>query len=474
MENSPPIIVWFRNDLRLSDHAALCHAVKSSAPIIPVFIYDKDVMGQWSYGSAQKYWLHHSLKSLNSDLESHGAGIILRRGDTIINLLQIAKVTGAKQIFALRNYEPWAAQLETTLRDAAISDGMEFKRFSGNCLIEPENIKNQSGAHFQVFTPFFKTLFNSEIRKPIAKPRKIETITVGSENLDDWRLLPTKPDWSGGFTSEIGEKAAQKRLDDFLNGPIKNYGAARDFPAINATSKLAPHLRFGEISPAQIWWKVFEIANNNPQGDYYKFLSELGWREFSNHLLIHYPNMPHSPIKAQFADMPWRDDRAGLKAWQKGQTGFPIIDAGMRELWATGYMHNRVRMIVASFLVKHLLIDWREGAGWFWDTLLDGDLANNSASWQWVAGSGMDAAPYFRIFNPVTQSQKFDENGEYIRKWVPELSRLSNEQIRAPFELSVWELKAADVVLGQNYPLPIIDLKMGRERALAALQELKS
>lgn len=474
MENRTPIIVWFRNDLRISDHTALYHAAKTGAPIIPVFIYDKNAMGQWDYGAAQKFWLQNSLKSLSSDLLKLGAELVIRRGDTIINLLQMAKETGAKQIFALRNYEPWACEIEINLKEAAADEEIEFKRFSGNCLIEPESLKNQSGNHFQVFTPFFKTLFAAKIRKPFPKPEKINGLKTESEKLDDWRLLPTHPDWTDGFTKEIGENAAHNKLETFLNGAIANYGAARDFPSLKSTSRLAPHLRFGEISPAQIWWKVFEGTNNNPQGDYYKFLSELGWREFSNHLLIHYPNMPCAPIKTQFANMPWRDDANRMKAWKKGQTGFPIIDAGMRELWATGYMHNRVRMIVASFLVKHLLIDWREGAGWFWDCLLDGDLANNSASWQWVAGSGMDAAPYFRIFNPITQSQKFDKDGEYLRKWLPELSRLNNSQIHAPFEASVTELKAAGVILGQNYPMPIIDLKMGRERALAALNEIKA
>ncbi len=468
-----PIIVWFRNDLRIKDHAALYNAAKIGVPIIPVFIYDSAAMGDWDYGAAQKYWLHHSLTSLKNDLPA----LILRRGDTIINLLEIAKAQNASAIYALRNYEPWAVNLENQLHEISQSEGLEFKRFAGNLLIEPERLKNKSGNDFQIYTPFFKAVFASEyVRAPLPPPEQFECVTgIESDELDSWKLLPTKPDWSTGFPKTIGEKAAHRKFEDFLPR-IENYSNGRDIPAQNSTSYLSPHLRFGEISPAQIWQKIHEITPS-PTDNYYKFLAEVGWREFSYHLLNRYPNMPERPMKEQYENFPWAHESAektqNLRAWQRGQTGYPIVDAGMRQLWETGYMHNRVRMIVASFLIKHLLIEWQFGAKWFWDCLLDGDLASNSASWQWVAGCGMDAAPYFRIFNPILQGKKFDASGEYVRKWVPELSKVPDEFIHCPFDAEPHILARAGVKLGDNYPKPIVEHNFARERALEALKAIK-
>jgi deoxyribodipyrimidine photo-lyase len=354
---------------------------------------------------------------------------------------------------------------------------IEFRRFGGNLLVEPEKICNKQGGSFQVFTPFFKTLQQSDlIRKPIPAPSNMIPYdgTIKSDKIDDWELLPTKPNWAKGFEFwEIGETAARKKLDSFISTKIAQYADGRDFPAVNTTSLLSPHLRFGEISPAQIWEKVNFEFKNVPNDNYQKFLSELGWREFSYHLLTTYPDMANSPIKAQFAAIEWDNNQSLLEAWQSGKTGFPIVDAGMRELWRTGYMHNRVRMIVASFLIKDLLIDWRHGEKWFWDCLLDADFANNPASWQWVAGCGMDAAPYFRIFNPTTQSQKFDANGEYIKRWLPELRKLSAKYIHDPATAPKEILNNAGIVLGKTYPLPIVSHKSARERTLCAYGIIK-
>ena len=467
-----PIIVWFRNDLRVSDHAALYNSSKSGAPIIPVFIYDSGSMQDWDYGAAQKYWLHHSITALKSDLPE----LVLRRGDTIINLLEIAKTYNARAIYALRSYEPSAVIIENQLHEIGENVGIEFKRFAGNLLIEPERLKNKSGKDFQIYTPFFKAVFASDlVRTPLPRPDKLECVEgVESDDLETWDLLPTKPDWSKGFPNSVGEKAAHQRFADFLPH-IENYSNGRDIPAQNSTSYLSPHLRFGEISPAQIWQKIHEITPS-PSGNYYKFLAEVGWREFSYHLLNRYPNMPERPMKAQYENFPWatesNEKAQNLRAWQRGQTGYPIVDAGMRQLWETGYMHNRVRMIVASFLIKHLLIEWQIGAKWFWDCLLDGDLASNSASWQWVAGCGMDAAPYFRIFNPILQGKKFDTSGEYVRKWVPELAKVPDEFIHCPFDAPSEILARAGVKLGQNYPKPIVEHNFARQRALGALKEI--
>lgn len=475
--NIKPIIIWFRNDLRTSDNAAINKAIEQGAPIIPLFIFDEEIMGEWKYGAAQKYWLHHSLKSLGNDLQQKGANLILRRGNTIANLGDIAIKSGASAIYCLRNYEPWASQLEDFINIHFKGSNVEFKRFSGNLLLEPEKLKNKSGNNFQVFTPFFRALQSSNmVRIPLPAPSKImgfEEIKIESDDLNSWNLLPQKPNWAINFTNKIGEKHAQDKFEDFLKR-IDKYSNGRDFPSLNSTSFLSPHLRFGEISPAQIWHKIYEISGNAPYGDYQKFLSELGWREFSYHILMQYPEMPNKPIKQQFENFPWENNELALLNWQKGQTGYPIIDAGMRELWQTGYMHNRVRMIVASFLIKHLMLPWQKGEKWFWDCLLDGDLANNAASWQWVAGCGMDAAPYFRIFNPITQGQKFDANGEYVRMWIPELARIPDEFIHFPKDAPIEVLSKAGVVLGRDYPMPIIDHKFARERALAGLKEISN
>ena len=465
-------IVLLRNELRLTDHPALLHAAKHSA-VIPVFVLDDKV----KLGGASLWWLHHSLNSLGNDFAKHGIKLILRRGDTQKIIEEIQNKTNAKAIYCTRSYTKHDVRLEKSLHEKYQNTEIEFRRFGGNLLIEPEKITNKQGTAFQVFTPFFKALQQSNhIRTPFAKPDKIIPFAgeIQSDNLDDWGLLPTKPNWAEGFAEwEIGEAAAFQKLEKFLNSKINIYSEGRDFPALAATSLLSPHLRFGEISPAQIWDIVNLKCHGAPIGNYQKFLSELAWREFSYHLLIAYPDMATKPIKQQFSAIEWDNDENLLIAWQSGQTGFPIIDAGMRELWQTGYMHNRVRMIVASFLVKDLLIDWQYGEQWFWDCLLDADYANNPASWQWVAGCGMDAAPYFRIFNPTTQSQKFDADGKYIKRWLPELVNLPNKYIHEPSTAPKEILLNAGIIMGKTYPLPIVNHKTAREKTLFAYGKIK-
>ncbi len=465
-------IVLLRNELRLSDHPALLHAAKNSA-VIPLFILDDKI----KLGGASLWWLHHSLKALGDDFAKHGIKLILRRGDTEKIIEEIQKATNAKAIYCTRNYTKHDARLENKLHAKYQNTEIEFRRFGGNLLIEPEKISNKQGTPFQVFTPFFKALQQSDnIRTPIVKPEKIIPFSgdIKTDNLENWELLPTKPNWAKGFAEwEIGEASAFKKLEKFLDSKINIYAEGRDFPSLAATSLLSPHLRFGEISPAQIWEMVKLKCLGHPTDNCQKFLSELAWREFCYHLLLHYPDMATKSIKQQFSAIEWDNNPNQISSWQKGQTGFPIIDAGMRELWQTGYMHNRVRMIVASFLVKDLLIDWQYGEQWFWDCLLDADFANNPASWQWVAGCGMDAAPYFRIFNPTTQSQKFDHDGKYIRHWLPELAKLPNKYIHEPSTAPKEILSDAGIIMGQTYPFPIINHKAAREKTLFAYGKIK-
>ena len=479
------VLVWFRNDLRLTDHAALAAAATADRAVLPVFVLDEGAVGDWRAGGASRWWLHHSLASLDADLRAIGSRLVLRRGDTVEALLGLAGEIGARSIHFSRAYEPDAVRLEQRLAEACRGAGIEPRRFRGALLVEPDALETQKGEPFRVFTPFWRAL--RAVYRP-APPRPSPTHLPGPERwpasdaLDAWRLLPHAPDWAGGLraTWTPGEAGAARRLAMLLDGPLARYATDRDRPDRSGTSMLSPHVHFGEISPAQCWRALEAACVRDPAlapgADV--FLKEIAWREFSYHLLHHWPSLPDAPFRPEFAAFAWEPDanaaRAGLAAWSRGRTGYPIVDAGMRQLWHTGWMHNRVRMVTASFLTKHLLLPWREGARWFWDTLVDADLASNSAGWQWVAGSGADAAPYFRIFNPVLQGEKFDPDGAYIRRWVPELARLSTEHLHAPWRAPAPALAAAGVTLGKTYPHPIVDHAAARARALAAYAAISS
>lgn len=475
-----PIIYWFRQDLRLDDLPGLRAAAKTGLPVLPCFILDEEAPKDWRPGGATLWWLHHSLSALTEGIEKKGGSLYLARGKAEDVLPRLAAETGAQQVFCSRQYEPWAREQETALHARLGEDGVTLKRFHGHLLFEPEKIANKQGLPFKVFTPFWRHCRALDV--PIAPAGRCSvkdwyTEATGGDALDDWALLPTAPNWASGWEQEWapGSAAAMKKLRAFLKNTVADYEQGRDFPALNSTSRLSPHLHFGEISPARVFVEALEVARQSAALDdaANKFLSELGWREFSSHLLFHFPHIPESSFNARFEKFPWAGNKRHLRAWQQGQTGYPLVDAGMRELWQTGYMHNRVRMVVASFLCKHLLIDWRAGQRWFWDTLLDADLANNACSWQWVAGSGADASPYFRIFNPITQGKKFDKAGEYIRHWVPELAALSDKHLHEPWQAPTDALAAAGVTVGGNYPEPIVDHASARESALAAFATIR-
>lgn len=474
-----PVIFWYRHDLRINDLPGLQAAAKTG-PVIPVYILDDALGGDWSLGGASKWWLHHSLVSLSEDLEALGGKLIIRRGSTVDVLDELIKTTGASSIFASRQYQPWADSLERDVREMADNSHAVFKRYPGTLLFEPGDVTTGAGTPFKVFTPFWRAcLRGPEPDLPLAMEHmNFHPDSPTSMAVADLDLLPTHPNWAAGWESlwRPGERGAQDALALFLNTRVHNYGEGRDVPGQTYTSKLSPYLKFGEISPRQIWWATQHHRQTHPEkgAAIDKFLSEIGWREFCNQLLALFPEMPDKAFNPKFDAFPWEGSNPTLHAWQRGQTGYPIVDAGMRELWQTGFMHNRVRMVVASFLTKHLLTHWREGELWFWDTLLDADLASNACSWQWVGGSGADASPYFRIFNPVAQGEKFDKDGTYTRRWVPEIAELPNKFLHKPWEAPTLILEAAGVRLGQNYPQPIVDHKEAREAALAAYSTLKA
>jgi deoxyribodipyrimidine photo-lyase len=472
-------LVWFRHDLRIADNPALEAAVQRDRPVIPVYILAPEEEGAWSPGAASRWWLHQSLTSLTTDLQKRGSRLVIRRGDSLSTLQSLIQETGVQAVFWNRRYEPPIVKRDATIKSSLRASGLHVESFNTGLLFEPHALRNKAGKPFQVFTPFWKTCLSlAEPTAPLSAPSHLPAPDQWPDSLPlvNLQLEPTI-DWAGGIRSTWcpGEDSAQRELQRFLATAVTGYLEHRDRPDEIQTSRLSPHLHFGEISPRQVWHAVRKDAGKHSaiQRGAEAYLRQLGWREFAHHLLFHFPHTVDQPLRPEFANFPWRDNSADLKAWQRGQTGYPLVDVGMRELWATGWMHNRVRMVAASFLVKHLLLPWQAGDRWFWDTLVDADLANNTLGWQWVAGCGADAAPYFRIFNPVAQGEKFDPNGNYVRRWVPELSRLPAEWIHKPWEAPTNVLTEAGVKLGVTYPEPIVAHYTARIRALAALATLK-
>ncbi len=479
------IIVWFRDDLRLADHPALHAAAQNGAPIICLYVLDEESSplkpphGR-PLGGASRWWLAQSLRSLQASLETCGQSLVLRRGSAARVIPTLAQEADASAVHWIESDIAGPAAVERDVRAALSGIGVAAHSFPSDLLVRPANLRTKESHGLRVFTPFWKRVLSlGDPLRPLPAPKALKAgPPVSGDDLASWNLEPTHPDWATGLrkTWTPGEAAAQARLQDFLDDKIMGYATLRDRPDRDGTSHLSPHLRFGEISPRQVWHAANFAAARKPAiaSDVGKFLSEVGWREFSRHLLFDHPRLAEQNLQPSFDAFPWRRDAKALRAWQRGQTGYPIVDAGMRELWHTGIMHNRVRMVVASFLVKHLLIDWRDGETWFWDTLVDADPASNPASWQWVAGSGADAAPYFRVFNPILQGEKFDPDGAYVAKWVPELAQLPAKLIHQPWEATPVELAAAEVTLGKTYPHPIVDHKAGRERALAAYAKTRA
>lgn len=473
--SASPRIVWFRDDLRLTDHPALHAASGSGAPVICLYVLDEISHAQLRpLGGAARWWLAQSLRALQASLTPLGSALVLRRGPAAKVIAALAQETGAEAVFwnevAQAPHRAVAEQVAAALQMI----GVPAHTFPGDLLAAPLSIRSKDGRGLRVFTPFWRRVQSSgDPPKPLPAPGVLGSAPdIASDILETWHLEPRDPDWAGGLRQSCkpGETSAQARLTAFLETGVAGYSIERDRPDRDGTSGLSPHLRFGEISPRQIWHAARFAAAGRPAvaGDIDKFLSELGWREFCRHLLFDVSDLAERNLQSAFDAFSWRHDDAALRAWQRGQTGYPIVDAGMRQLWHTGAMHNRVRMVAASFLVKHLLIDWREGERWFWDTLVDADPGSNPGNWQWVAGSGADAAPYFRVFNPILQGEKYDPDGVYVRRWVPELGRLPATLIHRPWNATPLELKDAGVELGFTYPEPIIDHRRGRERALEA------
>jgi deoxyribodipyrimidine photo-lyase len=473
-------LVWFRQDLRIADNPALTAALADGTGVIPVYLFAPTEEGAWAPGAASRWWLHHSLDRLSDDLVRLGSRLCLRAtDDSLATLIALARECGATRVVWNRRYEPAIIARDQHIKLSLRAAGLDTASYNSGLLREPWSVKTKTGGPFQVFTPFWRHyLAQEEPRGPLPAPRALPPPAgwPASATLEGLGLLP-RIDWAAGLRQAWtpGSASAHALLQRFLSEAYDDYATARDQPAMQGTSRLSPHLHLGEISPHEVWHAVRAFALERGDGAWRdsKFLAELGWREFAYHLLYHFPRTPEHPLRENYARFPWAANPAATQAWTAGKTGYPIVDAGLRELWHTGWMHNRVRMIAASFLIKDLLINWSDGARWFWDTLVCADLAANTLGWQWVAGCGADAAPFFRIFNPTTQGLKFDPDGTYIRRWVPELARLPADWIHQPWDAPREVLATAGVTLGQHYPERIIDHEIARRAALNALAAVK-
>jgi deoxyribodipyrimidine photo-lyase len=471
-------LIWLRRDLRLADNPALAQALAAHERVVPVYVHAPEEAGGWAPGGASRWWLHHSLESLGRSLAARGSRLVVRQGPSAAVLAELARETGARAVFWNRRYEPALVARDTATREALTARGLACESFNASLLFEPWTLRTGAGRPYRVFTPFWRNaLARLPGSTPLPAPRALPPVpaAVASLPVAALGLLP-RVRWDAGLAAAWvpGEEAALARLERFLAADVAAYPERRDLPAEAGSSRLSPHLHFGEIGPRQVAWALApaaEVPGAAPGAEAY--LRELGWREFAHHVLFHFPETPDAPLDPRFAAFPWRRDAGSLlEAWRRGRTGVPLVDAGMRELWTTGWMHNRVRMVVASFLTKHLRVAWQEGARWFWDTLVDADLASNTLGWQWAAGCGADAAPYFRVFNPVRQGERFDPEGAYVRRWVPELASLPRSWVHRPWQAPAGVLAAAGVKIGEDFPGPVVDLEAGREEALAAYRAL--
>ncbi|ATP41329.1 deoxyribodipyrimidine photolyase [Solibacillus sp. R5-41] len=474
------IIVWFRKDLRLHDNPALWNAAQQGM-VIPVYIWSEEEEREYATSEAARWWLHHSLIALEKKLKTHGWTLILRKGSSFAQLTSIIKQTQADAIFFGERYEPSIIRRDRTITSDLLSQVSEVRSFSSNLLFTPMDLLNQKNEPYKVFTSFWKRAIRELVSRPLPIPVNIAPYAkpISSLQVEELGLLPTKT-WHEKFHKhwKPGEEGAIARWEQFVEKGLNYYVEKSDIPSALAVSLLSPHLVWGDISVRSVWYSAKRLTDEEPEkymnSSIDAFLRQLIWREFAYHQLIHYPTMIHDPLREKFKLFPWQGTEEEMKKWQKGMTGYPLVDAGMRELWETGALHNRVRMVVSSFLVKHLLISWVDGSKWFQETLVDFDAASNAMGWQWVAGSGIDAAPYFRIFNPIIQSQKFDADGQYIRKWLPEIANIPSKYIHEPWKAPAHILLEAGVVLGKTYPLPIIDHSFARIRALEAYKEVKN
>jgi deoxyribodipyrimidine photo-lyase len=468
--------MWFTQDLRLEDNAALQAAIARGGPVVPVFAWTPEEQWDWRPGTAARWWLRHSLIELSARLESIGSHLIVRLGDPCDVLQEIVSETGATAVFFNRRFEPAAVEHERRVMATLAMRGVDVHPFDEALLFDPERVRNRAGKPFRVFTPFWKHLLTLQdpgrsIPAPVWMPSPARWPV--SLRITDRRILPADGRLNGLHAHWTpGEIAGQQELRRFLDGALEDYDGGRDLPGTRGTSRLSPYLHHGEVSTRRVWHEVLRSgARGRPELEPY--LRQLAWREFSYHLLYHFPESTTSPLRRAFDAFPWSEDEGAVRVWRAGRTGYPFVDAGMRELLSTGWMHNRARMVAASFLVKHLLVHWLEGARWFWDRLVDADLANNTMGWQWVAGCGADAAPYFRVFNPVLQGRRHDTDGTYVRQWVPELASLPDDYIHAPWTAPASDLRRAGVRIGSDYPAPVVEHSAARARALEAYESIK-